>query len=145
MDPEFIESSPTYWVRALALFALAALCSVAIDLYWPKLMQFVKALPLCDQIPWWRSIVIGLASPFILASGLLASAGWKVLRFRQWPLPGTLVWRRTKIKRGPRVLLHAYMSFAVAGAIVAGLAFLAHLAWPIVRPVFTTWPGCNGA
>ena len=145
MHPEFIEPNASRRRTAIALLVAGILCYVAILHYWPELMQLVKALPLCDQIPWWRAMVIGLASPFILAPAFLARDGYKVLRFRQWPLPGTLVWRRTKIKRGPWVLVHAFMSFAMAGVIVAGFAYFAHLAWPSVRPVFTSWPECNGA
>ena len=143
MNAEYIETSRGRVSVRLALCAALILCYVIVDSYWPRFMGFVKALPPCEQVPWWRTILIVVATPFFFVVALMIWDGYRALHFRQWPVPGAFVWWRTKIKRGAWVLVQATMSFVMAGVIVAGFAYLANLAWPVLRLVFVALPGCQ--
>jgi hypothetical protein len=144
MDPEFLGPSLGRW-RTL-LFQIAVLIvGYGALVYWPELMRLVGRLPPCEQLPWWRAIAIGLALVFVVPAASLVWDGYRALRLRQWPLPGTLLFRRRRVKRGRSVLFHAYASFVAAATIIAFFGYLAQLAWPELRPAFATYPVCNGA
>ena len=145
MHAEFIEPTTSGRVRIVTIWVLAMLCSVAIDVFWPRLMQFVRALPLCEQVPWMRGLFLFLVAFVISIPVVLASHGRRILQFRQLPLPGTLVFRRTKVKRGSLVLLQAYVFFALAGLMILGLAYATFRGWSVVAMAFTYSPECNGA
>jgi hypothetical protein len=81
----------------------------------------------------------------VFIAGTLGWQGYKILRFRQLPLPGALVFRRTKIKRGVSVLVQGYVSSAFAVALIAGFLYLLPKGWSFVHPLFVTAGACNGA
>ena len=145
MNTEYVEPNRGRMLRRLVLLAVLIYCYVNIDAYWQRLMGFVKALPPCEQIPWLRTIAIAMVVLLMLGPVLVAWEGYRILQFRQWPLPGAFVWRRTKIKRDRWVPVRAYAQFAAALAVAVGIVYLVHLMWPFIRPAFVAWPECNGA
>jgi len=135
MTAEFIEPTPASR-RKLAIFLVAALIGgvALIELAQGHLAE-LRTRPVCEAIdPFlsWLAFVLG---------GLLLCAAWvawmarRALRVNQWPLPGTLVFRRTPIRRGRPVVWRAYAMLAWAILVVALIAFTSYVSWGLIHRV----------
>ena len=145
MEVEFIEPSPKERAKLVLLGLVVVAGYVAIDIYWPSFMGFVKGLPLCEQLPWLRGWVVAFVAIVASIAAMLGWQGYRILHARQLPLPGALVFRRTKIRRGAFVLAQGYAFCALALALVVGFACLLPRGWSFVYPLFLTASACNGA
>ena len=145
MESEFIDPSPKGRARLVLLSLVAVAGYVAIDIYWPRFMGHVKGLPLCEQLPWLRGFVVAFVGIVVSMASMLGWQGYRILRSGQLPLPGALVFRRTRIRRGASVLMQGYLFCALALAIVAGFAYLLPKGWSFVYPLFLPAGACNGA
>lgn len=118
MEDRFIE--PTFGGRlklgvcALAGFAL----SVAMDFWWPPFMGYVRALPICESLPWLMGV-------FLTFVGLCWLAGLSVFRATLFGL-----WSATKSKRrgtGWRARLDGYAFVLLAVAAFVAPLFAAYV------------------
>jgi hypothetical protein len=144
MEDTFVESSARSRKKLLLLYVIAAFAYLAIDIYWPRLMTYIQSLPLCARISWLRGIAIAFFACLASVPVMLCWHARKVLRFRQLPLPGALVFYRTKIQRGPWVVLQAYFLFFMAVVIAVGLVYAIYNDSFMVLSLFTEGSDCNG-
>jgi hypothetical protein len=136
-DPDFLDPGP-HDQRVLILSWIALAFAGALIVLWlkPALLAHVNALPVCDQLPWWRAFLVGaLCAPVVVALWAVHYAR-KLLRYEQMPLPGTRVLRRTPIVRGRPVRLRAWLLIAVAA--IAVLVSVACSREVMRTPIFDT-------
>jgi hypothetical protein len=113
MPIEYIEPTPSARTRILITLGVLVLV-VAIGQF--AIFPFVNSLPPCDSLVWNKRILVAEMVVFILFALWQRRSIWRVVRARQWPLPGADVYFRTRIYRGWRL-----------AAVICGLA-----AWPIL-------------
>lgn len=142
---EFVEPSPTGKARLIVVY-LAAMAACAVPfLTWPRVASSIGHLPACEQVPWLRGYLVGTLAVLLLFAAAVGRHGYKILRFRQLPLPGAVVFRRTSVRRGARVIVQGYVLCAVAVVVVAGLLSILPEAWGFFRPLFVSTGRCGVA
>ena len=116
MPAEYVEPTPRGRTRILIEIAVVAvMVSAAV-----VASSAIKSLPVCEVLP-WTALLFSAAALFCLAvAALLIRTLWCMLSARQYPLPGASVLFRTRVRRGPRLMLDA--AALVLGA--AGLIWL---------------------
>ena len=123
MDTEYLEASPQSRRRLGLFLAFVLVVGVVTIEALQAYLDRTKALPICDQITvfhWlWAGAWLGLAVLGIWVAWLAQRS----LRLKQWPLPGTWVFRRTPIHRGNSAKWRAY----------------ALLGWSVIVLVGSTW------
>lgn len=101
---EYIEPTPQakrFYLAAGLIFIPAGLVLAAGLL--PPPIGFIKSLPLCEQLRWYRAEIY-----FVIALIMALGAGAAPFLIRQMisgqvPPPGTWVLRRTLVRRGPHL------------------------------------------
>jgi hypothetical protein len=131
MDAQFVEPTRAGRIK-LAMFVLAGLLvSAAMHTWWHPFMGYVQSLPICEQLPWLRGIVL----TFIAISWLVGIAAVRAARLTlvsgQSPFPGAWVWSRTKLRTGWKARLDGcafalYSTICFAGPVVAAYGLKAH-------------------
>ncbi|MBA4216738.1 MAG: hypothetical protein V3V71_07190 [Roseateles sp.] len=127
MEDRFIE--PTFGGRlklgvcALAGFAL----SVAMDFWWPPFMGYVRALPICESLPWLMGVFLTFVGLCWLAGLSVFRAALLTLRSGQTPFPGAWIWSRTKVRTGWRARLDGYAFVLLAVAAFVAPLFAAYV------------------
>ncbi|RDD81974.1 hypothetical protein [Dyella tabacisoli] len=120
MTDEFIEPTPRGRRNLIILFVIGALYATAHRLWLqPALFDYINSLPLCDQLPWWRGLLISVLITLLFVAALSTRCALQIFQHGQWPLPGTWVFRRTKIQRGPVVRSRAYLLLVASALAVA--------------------------
>lgn len=111
----------------------AVLFYLALGAFWISHTFFVQPLfnrklaqPLCDALPWTRTVVIYWAALFILMAAGLIQASILTLKSSQTPFPGAFHLFRMPITRGWRARLNGYLLAAIALSIIAGLIWVWH-------------------
>jgi len=140
---QFIEPTPASRRKILVIALVAVVAGLACKLWlFPAYFGYIDRLPLCDRIPWLRdSILFVSLIPLAVAAGWAVPTARKLLRIGQSPLPGTLVFVRTPIKRGRVVRWRAYGLFAWS----AFALFVAIWGWHVVvqKPLFSPPATCR--
>jgi hypothetical protein len=115
MTDEFIEPTPQGRRNLIVLLVIGVLLAISYR-FWlqPALFGYIQSLPLCDQLPWWRGLLISVLASFLFVALLSAWNALQLLRYGQLPLPGTWVFQRTKIQRGVGVRRRAYFLLAIS-------------------------------
>jgi hypothetical protein len=112
---EYIEPTNEGRVKmALIAIAIVGGLEAAKRLLIPAFMAHVQTLPKCEQLVWLVNSVqaIFFAVPLLLSAFMIPIA-IRLLRHKQFPLPGSWVWRRKKIQRGRIVVARAYLILAL--------------------------------
>jgi hypothetical protein len=117
---------PTRRARGVAvtLFVLGFGFVFVLHLAWPLVMGHIRALPVCEQLRWFRGLVAVQALLMAFVPLGLAWLGLAVRRAQCWPAPGWLVLRRTPVLRGARARRRSTWLLGVAavvGVLVAGM------------------------
>jgi hypothetical protein len=118
MNERYVEPTTVSRLKLAIATLLAIAASIAMELWWSPLMAYIRALPLCDQLPWLRGISVGFACLFAIACFSTARAGILTLKANQSPFPGAWLWSRTRLKEGLRARIDGYV-FLVVAAIMA--------------------------
>ena len=120
MVPEYIDPTPGSRRRLIVIFAVALFVGLPL-LEGVKLFgEQIEAKELCDQIAKFNLLWAFACGAWAAVGAYLAWLGVRVLTFNQWPLPGTKVFRRTRIHRGRSAKLRALGVLAAAVIFVAG-------------------------
>ncbi|WP_266172032.1 hypothetical protein [Dyella subtropica] len=132
MTDEFIEPTPQGRRSLIVLLVIGVVLAISYR-FWlqPALLGYIHSLPLCDQLPWWRGLLISVLVSFLFVAFLSTWNALQLLRHGQSPPPGTWVFQRTKIQRGVAVRRRAYFLLAIAA-----LAVL--IAWYCWQNISTT-------
>jgi len=111
---QFIEPTPAGRRKIVAMILGGMVAALVIKLWLsPAYFAHIRGLPVCDQLPWLRNtLIVGMLLPLVVALAWAIPTALKLLQHGQSPLPGTLVFVRTPIKRGRAVLWRAYGLFA---------------------------------
>ncbi|MFC4763546.1 hypothetical protein [Dyella koreensis] len=110
MTDEFIEPTSRGRRNLVVLLVMGGMLAIVYRLWLqPALLGHIHSLPLCDQLPWWRGLLISVLASLLFVALLLAWHARQLLRHGQLPPPGTWVFRRTKIQRGVAVRRRAYL------------------------------------
>jgi len=138
MTDEFIEPTPQGRRNLVALWVIGVVIVFSYRLWLgAALLGYIHSLPLCDQLPWWRGLLVSVWALFFLVALLCTWNAIKLLRQGQFPLRGTWVFQRIKIQRGVAVRRRAYLLFSASALAV----FLAWYCWeslsntPIFHPI----------
>jgi hypothetical protein len=125
MEQEFVESSKEGRQKIILLVVVILLIGVlAKFILMPKYFAFVKSLPPCEQLPWLQgALAVAICSVPAVAIFWAIPHARKLLKYQQIPFPDAMVWRRTPVKRGPRIRWRAY------GLIV----------WSLLAVIFPFW------
>lgn len=121
MTDEYIEPTPQ-GRRNLAGLSIVGVVAAVLCRFWlqPTLFRYIQSLPVCDQLPWWQGLLSSALAALLFVASLCSWHALKLLRCGQSPLPGTWVFRRTRIQRGVAVRRRAYLLlFLSALAILA--------------------------
>ena len=125
MAIEYLEPTTSARIRRLAGLGLCALVLVIGEFI---VFPYVRSMSPCDAHSWNKGILLGEAVFFVAVALWLVHRMWKTIRFRQFPPPGTDVFFRTRIYRGPWLA-------AVIGTQVAVLFALGWFAVELVPPM----------
>ena len=119
METKYIE--PTFESRVkIGLIACAGFAaSVAMEIWWRPFTAYVRALPLCESLPWLRGMVVAFALFSLLVGGIAARACLLTLRSGQSPFPSAWVWSRTQVRTGWKAKLAGYIFGVLATACLA--------------------------
>jgi hypothetical protein len=118
-ETEYVEPTARARRLALALFVLGLGAMFGLHLAWPLLMGHIRALPVCEQLRWFRGLVALQAVLMALIPAALLGIAVKVQRAQRWPPPGLLVLRRMKLLRGAAAQRRA--AWLTAAGVLAGL------------------------
>jgi hypothetical protein len=102
---------------AIALFAAGFGFVFLLHLAWPLLMSHIRALPVCEQLRWFRVLVAAQALLMALVPAGLAWMGRRVRQAQCWPAPGWPVLRRTPVSRGAAALRRGAWLIGIAAVI----------------------------
>jgi hypothetical protein len=124
MTEEFAEATRATRIKAILLY-------LAMGTWWIAQMSFIQpffkqklAQPLCDALPWTRTVLIYWTTLLLLGAAGLVRASLLTLRSGQSPFPGAWLLFRKPIARGWRAKLDGYIFAAFALAIVAALVWV---------------------
>ena len=114
VQAEFIEPTPASRRKIIAMILGGVIAGLIIKLWLsPAYFGHIRNLPACEQLPWLRdTLIVGMLLPLVIAVAWAIPTALKLLQYGQSPLPGTLVFVRTPIKRGRAVRWRAYGLFA---------------------------------
>lgn len=133
MSEEFIE--PTRQSRRNLLLVYAALVIGFVFLQsWamPAFFDYGKSLPPCDQvIVLIKAIIATLLFPVAIGIWGVFHAR-KLIELKQFPLPGTWVFRRKLIKRGRAIRYRAYALLVLSVVLIV----LCFASLRFIKPVF---------
>jgi hypothetical protein len=133
MNDEFLEPTPASR-RKLALLFVAAVGSGAFVIELLKAYEArLQLRPVCESVEPVLVMWAACLGALVLAAVWVAWLARRALKLNQWPLPGTWVFHRTQIYRGPQVVWRAYAMFAWAALVVALVAFASYLTWQLVH------------
>ena len=125
MEPEYVEPTAASRRKAIALVVFAVVAAAVLQfLLAPRYFAFVNSLPICERLPWLRSLLFGLLGSIPLFGLWGVWLAWRVFKHGQWPLPNAWVWRRTRIHRGMGAKAHACMLLG-GSCLAISLPFLA--------------------
>ncbi len=112
MTDEYIEPTPQ-GRRNLAGLSMVGVVAALLCRFWlqPTLFRYIQSLPVCDQLPWWRGLLSSILASLLIVAFLCSWHALKLLRCGQSPLPGTWVFRRTRIQRGVAARRRAFLLF----------------------------------
>ena len=125
MEQDFIEPNKEGRQKLIWLFVgIVFLGVLARFVVMPEFFAYVKLLPPCEQLPWFQgALAVVICSVPAIAFFWAIPHSRKLLKFQQYPFPDSLVWRRTKVKRGPAIRWMAYGLFI----------------WSLLAVVFPFW------
>lgn len=128
---DYIEPTPAGRAKLLAGLLLLAVGGTLWHFHaFPALKAHMSSLPTCEQyavmILFMKAVVLGVA-PAVSALGLWMAA--RMLRLRQFPLPGTWVLRRTPVRRGAMVMLRAYALLVLCVLLLMGAGWT----WSLIQ------------
>ena len=124
-----------------SIFAVVWMLLFVLSMQLRPFAAYVGALPVCEQMPWWRGMTVA-GSALLLAMAIFAMVFLvKLSRHRQFPFPRTVVWRRTRIRRGAILVICALPFFAIA--ITSGYLLFQIATSSVVEGLF--FHECNGA
>ena len=83
----------------------------------------------CDSIPWVRGEVLYFSILMMMPSVLFLFQGYRILKFKQWPLPDAYVWRSTVIQSGFWVTFQGYV-FLLVGIAIPVAMIISLIAFP---------------
>lgn len=120
MSEDFLEPSPQAR-RNIILLYLSALAVGCLVRFWilPQVLGHIQSLPMCDQLPWYRSLLLGVIFTPALAGIWMLFQARRLLISGQLPPPDTWVFRRTPIVRGASVRWRAYAGIALSLVVCA--------------------------
>lgn len=140
---EFIEPG-AFARRALPLLVLAGAAALfAIDPLWAQLTAYVNTLGLCAKLRFGQGLVFAFAAIPLLMVAFSAWRALRIVRSRQSPPPGTLVFGKTRIHRGRRATLDALGWALIALALAAACAFAGPKGMELFAPVFGNVDACR--
>lgn len=87
----------------------------------------VVPMPLCDQVPWLRLVLVLLGILILVPALIYGLTAWKVYVHHQFPPPGTPVLFRTKVQHGLLAALQGISAPIVSARLVWMLGYLAVL------------------
>ncbi len=125
MAVEYLVPTRKQRIRLLIRIILTIILALAIKLAIPYYVSFVSEKSLCEQVLWLRYTLSILFLIGIAIIYRLVKSGYLLLINNQFPLQGTDVFFRTKIVRGWRVKIEAFLLFVIAVGIFLGLIYLA--------------------
>jgi hypothetical protein len=101
MIEQFIDPTPKSRRNLVLLyFGFAALLVLVRYVILPGIVEHMKLLPKCEQVPWLRnSITLALVFMVVLTLPYVVYA-MRIYRLQQYPLPDAWVWNRTPVIRG---------------------------------------------
>jgi hypothetical protein len=127
MSEDLLEPTPR-GRRNLILLCIGAVAVAFALKIWlmPTLFGYINSLPVCDQLPWWRAVLISTVALLPLAAVQSTLYARKLIKSGQNPPPGTWVFRRTPIKRGRMVRVQAYAILLAAALMLVLTWYSAH-------------------
>jgi len=141
---DYIEPTTQSRIRVIAAYAFAALVYIAVRLAWDPFFAQISARPICDQVPWWRGVIVFFACLFCWLAFLQFRAAYHIAQQLQFPSADAKVFFRTKVAKGHQaLLLHAVPLVLIGATILAVLTYL--LLTDPVRAIFSAVPECAGA
>jgi hypothetical protein len=127
---EFIEPTPASRRKIAAQFVSAlVVCVVTLEFLMPRFLEFIHALPLCEQLDWIDGAFLVLTGALMLLAARGIFTARQALRLGQWPLPGAAVLRRTPVQRGALLRRGAYAGLVASLAVIVlglGAEYLMH-------------------
>ena len=141
---EFIDPTRNGRFKLAGIYAVAILFVISVELFWPRLMNYINSLPLCQQLPWFQALVIIGYLSFVIAAFAWIHLSHRILSSGQAPPPGALAFFRVKIKRGWRARLQGYIVLLAAIFLLLFPTYILARFWPDISPVFISVNGCNG-
>jgi hypothetical protein len=116
---QYIEATPASRRKLVVLFAVLVVAALGIlEVLLPQYLAFLRTMAFCEQLDWVEGTLLAI----LLAAIVPAPWSWitsrRILRLEQWPLPGSWVWQRTRVERGPKV---RWRGRAMAAAAIAML------------------------
>ena len=116
---QYIEATPASRRKLGVLFAVAVVGGLLVlEFLLPQYLAHLRVLPFCEQVEWVEATLLTLLLALMLPAAWLLVGARKVLRREQWPLPGSLVWQRTEVQRGPQVRRRAHLMLGSAAMLV---------------------------
>ena len=142
-DDDFVDPSPKRKLRLGIHLAVIAICCLPF-ITWRPMEAHLRTVSICEGLPWLRAYAISALVVFAFFIAATAWYGYQTVRSAQSPLPSAIVFRRTKVVRGFRVVLQGYVVCGLAFILLASLLFVIFGGWPLFRPMFVLGP-CGGA
>lgn len=116
-ESEYVEPTPRARIRFAALLLCVLALGATLHAYLPGWLAQRATQPLCDQLPVVRGLAVVLLAMFLGPAALVGWQAVRVIRAGQLPVPGSLVVRRTKIRRGRPVVVGAHVALALAALV----------------------------
>jgi hypothetical protein len=136
---EVVEPTRRARRMAIGLFAAGFGFVLVLHLAWPLLMAHIRALPVCEQLRWFRVLVAAQALLMALVPAGLAWMGRRVRQAQCWPAPGWPVLRRTPVLRGAPALRRGAWLIGSAVAVGALIAAMVGVLLNLITDIGLRW------
>lgn len=129
MNQETLEPTFRGRVTIAVLYVVGFAWYVSFKLLLAPITKEVTKMAYCDSIPWVRGEVLYFSILMMMPSVLFLFQGYRILKFKQWPLPDAYVWRSTVIQSGFWVTFQGYF-FLLVGIAIPVAMIISLIAFP---------------
>jgi hypothetical protein len=125
MDSEYIDPTRSSRIRVIAYLLAVVSCLFGANAGIRAFSMHVVPMPPCDQVPWLRLVLALLGILMLVPALIYGRTAWNVYVHHQFPPPGTPVFFRTKVQRGPLAALQGMSALVISAGLVWLFGYLA--------------------
>jgi hypothetical protein len=140
-SPRYIEPTVGGRWKLAAGTGAGVLVSAAYAHWVQPQVAWVGSLPTCESLPYVRAELLAMALGLWFIGTVLYRSARKIWQLQQSPVPGTVVWSRTRVRTGARAKLEAVALYCLSAICLFGPVLL--VVWQRFYVIFCFPEACG--